>query len=204
VSLASLNARGTELEPPFSLVVASHAQAGTEYHPYQTRTPVLIGQGSLGSLGLFEQEPVFGTLARTSQGILKWNRFLPMPITILIAEDYDDNRELLRVLLTSANYQVREAKNGYECVVSARENPPDLIMVDLSMPELDGWQVFSTLKADPTTAHIPCVAVTAHTVKDCERALQSGFSAFVGKPFRTEELLETVARLVSGVESAVK
>jgi CheY-like chemotaxis protein len=120
-----------------------------------------------------------------------------MPATILIAEDYDDNRELLRLLLANANYQVCEARNGYECLNLARQNPPDLIMVDLSMPGLDGWEVFRELKADSLTAHIPCVAVTAHTDRDRVRALQSGFSDFVGKPFRIEELLMTVKKLVS-------
>jgi CheY-like chemotaxis protein len=120
-----------------------------------------------------------------------------MPTTILIAEDYDDNRELLRLLLAGANYDVREARNGQECLDLACENPPDLIMVDLSMPELDGWEVFNALKSNPSTAHIPCVAITAHTDRDRTRALQSGFSDFVGKPFRTEDLLMTVARLVA-------
>jgi CheY-like chemotaxis protein len=113
------------------------------------------------------------------------------------AEDYDDNRELLRLLLAGANYEVREARNGQECLMLARTDPPpDLIMVDLSMPELDGWEVFRQLKANSNTADIPCVAVTAHTDQDRIRALQSGFSAFVPKPFKTEELLLTVARLV--------
>src|SRR5258705_7785365 len=124
-----------------------------------------------------------------------------MSPTILIAEDYDDNRELLRILLAGANYQVREAKNGHECLVLARENPPDLIMVDLSMPQLDGWSVLRELKADAMTANIPCVAVTARADSERERALENGFSAFVSKPFRTEELLSTVARLVSKVVS---
>ena len=120
-----------------------------------------------------------------------------MAATILIAEDYDDNRELLRVLLSGAKYDVREARNGTECLTLACTDPlPDLIMVDLSMPELDGWEVFQRLKANANTAHIPCVAVTAHTDRDRVRALQSGFSAFVGKPFRNEELLRTVALLV--------
>ena len=119
-----------------------------------------------------------------------------MPTTILIADDYDDNRELLRLLLQTASYVVHEARNGQECVTSARETLPDLIMVDLSMPELDGWEVFRTLKADSATAHIPCVAVTAHTDTDCERALQIGFSAYIPKPFKTEEMLATVARVV--------
>ncbi|HEV2836261.1 MAG TPA: response regulator [Pyrinomonadaceae bacterium] len=120
-----------------------------------------------------------------------------MAATILIAEDYDDNRELLRLLLSGANYQVREARNGQECLSLARTDPlPDLIMVDLSMPELDGWEVFRQLKGNSSTAHIPCIAVTAHTDRDRIRALQSGFSDFVGKPFRTEELLLTVAKWV--------
>ena len=120
-----------------------------------------------------------------------------MAPTILIAEDYDDNRELLRLLLAGANYEVREARNGQECLRLAHTDPPpDLIMVDLSMPELDGWEVFRQLQANSNTANIPCVAVTAHTDQDRIRALQSGFSAFVPKPFKTEELLLTVARLV--------
>ena len=120
-----------------------------------------------------------------------------MPATILIAEDYDDNRELLRVLLANANYHVREARNGQECLELARESPPDLIMVDLSMPELNGWEVFQALKANSQTAHIPCVAVTAHNDRDRARALQSGFSDFVAKPYRTEEVLLTVRRLIA-------
>jgi CheY-like chemotaxis protein len=120
-----------------------------------------------------------------------------MSATILIAEDYDDNRELLRLLLSAANYEVWEARNGQECLKLARQSPPDLIMVDLSMPELDGWEVFRELKAVLSTASIPCVAVTARTDLDRGRALQVGFSAFVSKPFKTDELLATVARLVT-------
>lgn len=121
--------------------------------------------------------------------------------TILIAEDYDDNRELLRLILHGAGYEVREAKNGHECLVLARQHPPDLIMVDLSMPELDGWGVFQELKADPLTAQIPCVAVTAHVASEEQRVMDCGFSAFVGKPFRTEDLLAMVQRLVPEAES---
>ena len=130
-------------------------------------------------------------------GISSNHRPFAMSPTILIAEDYDDNRELLRLLLANANYHVREARNGQECLEQAYENPPDLIMVDLSMPQLDGWEVFKALKANALTAHIPCVAVTAHNDRDRDRALRSGFSDFVGKPFKTEELLLTVRRLVS-------
>ena len=78
-----------------------------------------------------------------------------MPPRILIAEDYDDNRELLRLILAGAKYDVREARNGQECLMLACADPPDLIMVDLSMPELDGWEVFRQLKANANTANIP-------------------------------------------------
>jgi CheY-like chemotaxis protein len=126
-----------------------------------------------------------------------------MPASILIAEDYDDNRELLRIVLSAAGYRVLEAKNGLECVHIAKEHPPDLIMIDLSMPVLDGWAVCRELKADAITAKIPCVAVTAHAETDRERGLKTGFSAYVSKPFRNEELLATVARLISGEKPAL-
>ncbi|MER3427969.1 MAG: hypothetical protein C4334_07690 [Pyrinomonas sp.] len=64
-----------------------------------------------------------------------------MPITILIADDYDDTRELLRVILESNGYQVREAQNGRDCLELARRESPSLILLDISMPSLDGWSV---------------------------------------------------------------
>jgi CheY-like chemotaxis protein len=126
-----------------------------------------------------------------------------MSATILIAEDYDDNRELLRIVLTGAGYDVREARNGHECLTLAQQDPPDIIMVDLSMPILDGWAVFRELRANTLTENIPCVAVTAHAEADRQRALQTGFSAYVSKPFRSDDLLATVAKLVSGEKQAL-
>lgn len=120
-----------------------------------------------------------------------------MTATILIADDYEDNLELLRLLLAAGDYQVREARNGQECLTMAREALPDLIMIDLSMPLLDGWGVFQQLKIDQRTAEIPCVAVTAHGDSDRKRALQVGFDAYISKPFRGVDLLETVARLLA-------
>ena len=120
-----------------------------------------------------------------------------MSATILIADDYEDNLELLRLLLSAGDYQVREARNGQECLTMAREAPPDLIMIDLSMPLLDGWGVFKQLRSDKRTAEIPLVAVTAHGDANRERALQMGFDAYISKPFRGVDLLETVARLLA-------
>jgi two-component system cell cycle response regulator DivK len=126
----------------------------------------------------------------------------PMAATILIADDYEDNLELLRLLLVAADYQVIEARNGAECLKLARQRQPDLIMVDLSMPVVNGWEMFRALKADNHTASIPCIAVTAHGDADHDRALRAGFNAYVSKPFRGAELLETVARLLSSPPSA--
>ena len=125
-----------------------------------------------------------------------------MAATILIADDYEDNLELLRLLLAAAHYQVIEARNGAECLNLARQLLPDLVMVDLSMPVVDGWETFRALRADKLTASILCIAVTAHGDSDRDRALRAGFDGYVSKPFRGAELLDTVARLLSSQPEA--
>lgn len=120
-----------------------------------------------------------------------------MPATILIADDHDDNRELLLLLLSGAGYNVREARDGRECLAIARDASPDLIVIDLSMPVLDGWGVFEELKADERTSRIPCMAVTAHAELNRNQALDSGFRAYVSKPYSGEELLKTVAMVLA-------
>ena len=121
----------------------------------------------------------------------------PKDTTILIADDHDDNRELLQLVLLSAGYEVRETRDGSECLALARHQPPDLIMMDLSMPGLDGWGVFRELKTDQRTSTIPCIAVTAHAELDRSEALETGFSAYVSKPFSSDELLKTVAAVLA-------
>jgi CheY-like chemotaxis protein len=120
-----------------------------------------------------------------------------MPATILIADDHDDNRELLQLLLAGAGYDVREARDGSECVAIARDERPDLIVIDLSMPVLDGWGVFRELKADQSTRAIPCMAVTAHADLTRNQAMETGFSAYVSKPFHIDVLLKTVADVLA-------
>jgi CheY-like chemotaxis protein len=120
-----------------------------------------------------------------------------MPTTILIADDHDDNRELLRLLLSGAGYDVREARDGSECLALARDQPPDLILIDLSMPVLDGWGVFRELKTDQITQTIPCMAVTAHAELDRNEALETGFSAYISKPYNSDILLKTIATVLA-------
>ena len=119
-----------------------------------------------------------------------------MTATILIADDHDDNRELLGLLLANAGYDVREAKDGNECLVLARDQPPDLIVMDLAMPVLDGWGVFRELKLDQRTRTVPCIAVTAHAEMNRNEALEAGFSAYISKPFSGDALLKTVETLL--------
>ncbi|HEX8891286.1 MAG TPA: response regulator [Pyrinomonadaceae bacterium] len=119
-----------------------------------------------------------------------------MPSRILIIDDYADNRELLRLMLEQEGYVVSEAGDGLEGIEMARAEKPDAALVDLSMPGLDGWNVLKELRADEQTAGIPCAAVSAFADGARERALAHGFNAYLTKPFRRNELLETVERLL--------
>ena len=121
-----------------------------------------------------------------------------MPDSILIADDYDDSRELLRMMLESGGYEIREARDGRECVESARGELPSLAVIDLSMPKLDGWGVLRELRADERTRHFPCILLTAFSSReDHKRALDAGFDGYLAKPFRSKDLLEMVERLLA-------
>lgn len=118
-----------------------------------------------------------------------------MPSSILIADDYEDNRELLRLILEAAGYHVREARNGRECVSMAQISVPDLFLIDLSMPVLDGWGALAELRADARTQSIPCIAVSAFDAHHT-RPLTEDFDAYITKPFKSKELLDAIARLL--------
>jgi two-component system cell cycle response regulator DivK len=125
---------------------------------------------------------------------------MTMPRRILIADDFDDNRELLRMILEGCGYLVRETRDGRELVEAARAELPDLALIDLSMPVLDGWGAVHELRADPRTRHLCCVALTAFAAeRDCARALAEGFDAHISKPYRQRDLLEVIERLLDGV-----
>jgi two-component system cell cycle response regulator DivK len=122
---------------------------------------------------------------------------------ILIADDYDDNRELLRLMLENAGYSVRETRDGRECIAAARAELPDIALIDLSMPVLDGWATLRELRADESTRSVACIAVTALAAEqDRQRVLDAGFDAYLAKPYRSRDLLELVERLLNQTKAA--
>jgi CheY-like chemotaxis protein len=141
---------------------------------------------------------------QTKKGLTRWlvsvAETLMSLAQILIADDYDDNRELLRLMLESAGYSVRETRDGRECVAAARAELPDIALIDLSMPVLDGWGTIDALRTDERTRRLRCIAVTAFAAdQDRQRALDAGFDAYLAKPYRSRDLLEIVERtLVEG------
>jgi len=117
--------------------------------------------------------------------------------TVLVADDKATSRELLRTVLEREGYNVLEAGNGVEAVKSARDMRPDLIILDLHMPELDGFGVIETLRADGDFAETPIVALTASAMQgDRERALSMGFTGYVTKPIHLSALRSEVLRLI--------
>ena len=115
--------------------------------------------------------------------------------TILLAEDNEMNRDVLSRRLKRRGYEVIEAVNGEEAILAAQRTPVALILMDLSMPVLDGWEAATKLRADPDTSAIPIVALTAHAIKaDRDRAIACGCDDVLTKPFTTAELYEIVDR----------
>ena len=116
---------------------------------------------------------------------------------ILIADDQAPSRELLRIILESEGYDVVEACDGAEAVVKTRQQPPDLILLDLQMPVLNGFEVVRILRSELQLARIPVVALTASAMHgDREKALEAGFTGYIAKPVRVAVLRTEVARLL--------
>ncbi len=112
---------------------------------------------------------------------------------ILIVEDDMDNYELVRFVLERAGYDVFLAVNGRDGVSAARFQQPDLILMDLGMPEMDGWNAARQLKADETTKAIPLYALTAHTLpSERKRAMESGCDGYVSKPIHMDGFLDLI------------
>jgi len=116
---------------------------------------------------------------------------------LLLVEDNEDNRTIYSTLLRHLGYQVIEAQNGVRAIELARSERPDLILMDISIPELDGWEATRILRGDPATKDIPIVALTAHALEDDrERAAEVGFSSYLAKPIEPRAVLAEVRRLI--------
>jgi CheY-like chemotaxis protein len=117
--------------------------------------------------------------------------------TILLVEDFDDARELYSTCLRSCGYDVIEAATGSDAVALARSALPHLILMDLLLPGMDGWQATAELKSDPRLRHVPIVALTAHAFSDeRERIARLGCDAFLAKPCLPPDLIRTVDRIL--------
>ena len=124
-----------------------------------------------------------------------------MTHVILVVEDNERNLKLLRDVLEYAGYDVRVARTGEDGVTLAVKEPPDLVLMDLQLPGIDGMEALRQLRASPRTADIPVVAVTAQAMKqDRERVLEAGFDGYVEKPISVRAFPEQIRRFLSGGE----
>lgn len=118
---------------------------------------------------------------------------------VLLAEDFEDARELYRDYLEFSGFSVETATNGREAIAQAIARQPDLILMDASMPVLDGWQATRELKANPATRHIPILALTAHAFDDARREAKTvGCDGFVTKPCLPDDLVDRVRAMLDG------
>ncbi len=116
---------------------------------------------------------------------------------ILIVDDFDDNRQMYAEYLKYCGFEVVEASDGAEAIAKATEVLPDVVVMDLSLPVLDGWQATRQLKRDHRTRHIPVVALTGHALEGhSQDARDAGCDAFLAKPCLPEKLLETIQRML--------
>lgn len=122
---------------------------------------------------------------------------------ILIIEDNPVNMELFTDLLEINHYNVIQAISAEEGIVAARKEKPDLILIDIALPGMDGLTATSLLKKDEETKSIPVVALTAHAMRgDEEKAQSSGCSGYITKPINTREFAGTVAKYLNNTEAA--
>ena len=118
---------------------------------------------------------------------------------ILVAEDMEDNLELFRDVLEIAGYTVLTCTDGLAAVQMAATDQPDLIVMDISLPGIDGHEATRRIRGQASTRHIPVIAVTAHAMpSDRELALEAGCSAYLAKPVSPRVLAQVVADLISG------
>ena len=160
------------------------------------------GKGSTFEVRLHDVA-VAGTVAEDETKKQKPEKnILPENKCVLIVDDVSVNRLILKTVFTNEKFRVLEAENGLEAVSAAREFLPDIILMDISMPVMDGFEATKQIKKNVKTKHIPVIAVTAHALpEDRQKILASGFDAHIPKPFLPSELLKEVSRFFSRPEA---
>jgi two-component system, cell cycle response regulator DivK len=122
---------------------------------------------------------------------------------VLVVEDYQDAREMYAAYLQFSGYRVAEATNGLEAIDRAQELMPDIILMDLALPKMDGWEATRRLKMNEKTRHIPIVALTGHALAGhAEGARQAGCDSFVTKPCLPDALVAEIKRMLSSRDHA--
>ena len=117
---------------------------------------------------------------------------------ILLVEDQEDNRQILRDLLASAGYDMAEAENGQEALAAVAQHKPDLILMDIQLPVIDGYEATRRIKADPATRHIPIVAVTSYALAGDEaKTRDAGCDGYIAKPYNPRDLLQKVREFLA-------
>ncbi len=125
-----------------------------------------------------------------------------MPKTVLIVEDNELNMKLFHDILEANSYNTLQTRSGMEALSLAREHKPDLIVMDIQLPEVSGLEVTKWLKDDPELAHIPVIAVTAFAMKgDEERIRQGGCEAYIPKPISVETFIDTIEGFIGKAEA---
>jgi two-component system cell cycle response regulator DivK len=121
---------------------------------------------------------------------------------VLVVEDYQDAREMYAAYLQFSGYRVAEATNGLEAIEKTLELMPDIILMDLALPKMDGWEATRRLKSDERTRHIPIVALTGHALAGhAEGARLAGCDAFVTKPCLPDVLVVEIQRMLAARHS---
>jgi len=133
---------------------------------------------------------------------------MPKKPSVLVVDDYVDGREMVAEYLAFRGFAVTEAKDGDEAIALARKLKPEIVLMDLRMPGMDGWEATRRLKKDPQTRHIPVVALTAHALTpEINAARQAGCDAVVAKPCDIGMLADSLIKMLKSgphvVESAM-
>ena len=117
---------------------------------------------------------------------------------VLIVDDYQDNREMYSQFLAFTGLRVAEAANGREALAKTAELMPDLVVMDLSLPGMDGWEATRAIKSDPRTKHVRVLALTGHALDGASKsAMEAGCDAFLTKPCLPEDLHDEIQRMLA-------